>query len=659
MTNPEAPSFGSLLKRYRRAAGLTQEALAERAGYSGVYIGMLERGERVPQRTTAEALADALDLDAHERARLLARVGGQRRPVAASPALPDDPVAPRTRLVGRARELARLEAHLTGEGPPVLALAGEPGIGKTRLLREAAALAAAQGVSVLYGSCHRRSDQEPYAPLIEALERHVRGQPPATLRASLEGCAWLVRLLPELAEQALVPLPQWTLPPDQERRLMFKAVGRFLANGAGPAGTLLLLDDLQWAEADALDLLAALVRAPEAAAPLRVVAAYRETEVRAEDPLGILVEDLRRAELAERIELGPLDPTAAHELLGELLAGEEDAGGSADDLAGQVLRRAGGVPLFLVSCAQALRAGALEHGDAAAGRGVPRDVAQGIQQRVAVLPEAARELLGVAAVVGWRAPRGLLLAVAERSGRGEGEVLAALEAACRARLLVEDGAEAYTFAHDLIREAIAGALSAARRAMLHRQVAEALEQAPGESPVEQLAYHYTRAGDAARAVVYLERAGDRARAAQAHVAAQAYYAELAARLDDLGRPIEAARAREKLAEMLKLAARYDEALAAYAWAVDAYRAARDLEGLARATALLARMHVNRGTPEEGLACLRELSASLDAGRLSTGALAEVYVALGVLNDNTGRYAEALAAAERGAVLAEAAGDTRL
>ena len=82
---------------------------------------------------------------------------------------------------------------------------------------------------------------------------------------------------------------------------------------------------------------------------------------------------------------------------------------------------------------------------------MPWDIAQGVRQRVAALPPAAQALLGIAAVAGRRAPLGLLTLV---SGRPEEEVLSALETAGRARLLVEDGAHAYRFAHDLVRQAI-------------------------------------------------------------------------------------------------------------------------------------------------------------------------------------------------------------
>src|SRR5881227_338825 len=86
-------------------------------------------------------------------------------------------------FVGRARELALLERHLAGLGPPVLLLAGEPGIGKTSLLCAAARRAPDCGWSVLEGGCQRRGGQEPYAPLLQALERHFHHRAPARLGA--------------------------------------------------------------------------------------------------------------------------------------------------------------------------------------------------------------------------------------------------------------------------------------------------------------------------------------------------------------------------------------------------------------------------------------------------------------------------------------------
>src|SRR5262249_37063014 len=149
------------------------------------------------------------------------------------------------------------------------------------------------------------SSQEPYAPLLAAIADSLRRQPPTQARAALQECAWLVRLLPELAEHGLLPSAPWKLPPEQEQRLMFAAVERFLTNVAGSTGVLLVLDDLQWGGADALELLANLVRAAPRI-PLRVVGSYRSTEVRPGDPLAGMLADLAAVGLAGQIDLAPL-----------------------------------------------------------------------------------------------------------------------------------------------------------------------------------------------------------------------------------------------------------------------------------------------------------------------------------------------------------------
>jgi predicted ATPase len=195
---------------------------------------------------------------------------------------------------------------------------------------------------VLEGGCQRRGGQGLYAPLLGALQRHLQGHVPLELRPALRGCAWLVRLLPELADGPIEPLPPWTLSAEHERRLMVEAVGRYLANVAGPAGTLLVLDDLQWADPDALDLVGTLVRS--SAVPLRLLGAYRDTEVRATDPLAALVDDLARVDLLHHHRLTALSAAEAADLLAVLvqtLEGPADAGGA---LREQLLRRAGGYP---------------------------------------------------------------------------------------------------------------------------------------------------------------------------------------------------------------------------------------------------------------------------------------------------------------------------
>ena len=649
MAAMEMMSLGQLLRYYRRAAELTQGTVAERAGISVRALSDYEcDARRVPRKTTLALLSDALALPLEDRARVDA---AWRRRGQAQDARPgtEPPLPP---LVGRERELDLLERHLMGAGPPVLMFAGEPGIGKTRLLDEAASRAVARGLRVLHSGCQRRDAEAPYAPLPDALMRFIDGLSPARRRTDLQGCAWLARLLPELADAMPEPLPAWPLPPGDERRLMVEALARFLGNVAGPAGTLLALDDLQWAGADALALLARLVRPARATnVPLYIVGAYRDSEARPGDPLAEALADLAHRCLVAHHTLTPLAAPEAAQLLDGLLAGARGEAPSAATRA-RVARRTGGVPFFVVSYAQALGADARAEESADA---VPWDVRQSLRQRVAALSEPAQAMLGAAAVVGRRVSRALLAAVLARP---EDEVLEALEDATRARLLVEVGPDTYQFAHDVIREVVESGLGAGRRTVLHRRVAEALERARGEPPVEELAYHYSRSDADDKAVLYLERAGDRAAAQAAHAAAAGYYRALVKRLDHLGRTLDAARTREKWGTALRLTGRYEEALVAFDGAAEAYRATDDLDALGGVIAWIGHTHAERGTTGEGVTRIMGLLVSLEEGGARQG-LAVLYTRLAFLLFVSGRYDWQLAAATRGADMARELGDNRI
>jgi predicted ATPase len=382
---------------------------------------------------------------------------------------------------------------------------------------------------------------------------------------------------------------------------MFGAVRRLLANAAGPAGTLLLLDDLHWASADAFDLLTSLLhQLPET--PFRVVGAFRDTDVAPEHPLPLAVAELAEAQLVAQHALRPLTPQEAQALFVQLL-GELEQEGLA--LAEQVAQRAGGVPFFLVSYAHSL---ASDDGRAVATRGVPWDLRQSVQRRVRALPEAARGLLAATAVIGRVAPRPLLLAVLEQPER---DLLAALDGTCRAGLLEEVGDDVYGFVHDVIREVVEADLGPGRR-LLHRQVAMALEHAPGQTPVEALAYHFRQAREPARAAVYLEQAGDVASAQFAHAAAADHYRDLVACLEGLGRESDLLRAREKLAGALERTAQFDAALAVLDQVAASFRAAEDLAGVGRVETWIASIYQVKGAFPEGIARLQPVVAALEA-----------------------------------------------
>jgi transcriptional regulator with XRE-family HTH domain len=194
-----------LLKRARIAAGLTQEKLATRSGVSVHTISDLERGLARHTRTaTLALLADVLSLSPAERT---AFTTTQRRAQLSrwrlsAPELQLEQGSARPPLVGRSGEIARVEELLARNGPPLLLLAGEPGIGKSRLLEEASGRAGIQGWTVLEGSCHRQSGQEPHTPLLDALSGYLQQQRPGQARRALAGCGWLVRLLRSCASMS-------------------------------------------------------------------------------------------------------------------------------------------------------------------------------------------------------------------------------------------------------------------------------------------------------------------------------------------------------------------------------------------------------------------------------------------------------------------------
>jgi tetratricopeptide (TPR) repeat protein len=393
-------------------------------------------------------------------------------------------------------------------------------------------------------------------------------------------------------------------------------------------------------------LLTLLTRSP-AATPLRVLGAYRTTEVRPPDPLGHALGDLAAAGLAAQQWLGPLAPEEASTLLQRLLAGEPDPGSARRE---QVLARTGGVPFFLVSCAEALRGGTLASEEEA----VPWTVAQSIRQRVAALPVPAQEALGVAAVLGRQMQRSVLVAACTSSGQETRALVGALEEVALAHLLVETGADHYQFPHDLIREVVLADLSALRRRHAHAQIAAALEHAPGEPPVEQLAEHYRQTDDHEKARLYLERAGDRARSRYAQSAAEGYYRALLERVD---RPLEAARVSWKLSRVLSAQARDDEVLALLEQAMERYRLAGDPAGEWRTLTQIGFEYIYLGNSQAGLARLEPWLTSI-----KQAGLPEVQTSfqscLSLLYVFNWQFQEALAQSEEALSIAETQGSAR-
>ena len=431
---------------------------------------------------------------------------------------------PATAYVGRGAERQRL-TQLWGqarEGSLHLALiGGEAGVGKTRLSAHLALEVHGEGATVLYGRC----DEDlgvPYQPWVQALGYLVKELPQEVLEAHVERFGGdLARLVPALRDRVPdLPSPRES-DPETERYLLYAAVAGLLEGAGEQQPLLLILDDLHWADAPTLSLLRHVVSAG-ASMRVLVLGAYRDSELSRDHPLTALLADLHREQGVQRIKLTGLQAEDVVALM-EALAGQElDEDGRA--LAREITRETAGNPFFAGELLRNLtESGATVQEDGGrwhlvgevADLGLPQSVREVIGRRVGRLGPDARTALSAAAVIGRDFDLDLLLAVLELP---EARLLDLLEQAVAASLLQEnrDRAGRFTFTHALVEHTLSEDLGTTRRARLHRQIAEALEEQCGDEPGErlgELAAHWAAAvvsTDIAKALHYVRRAAERA-----------------------------------------------------------------------------------------------------------------------------------------------------
>ena len=444
------------------------------------------------------------------------------------------------------------------------------------------------------------------------------------------------------------PFPMGSLAVDQERRLVFDSVTSFLADSAGPGGLLLLLDDLQWAGSDGLDLMAAVLRSAIDIG-LRVVGAYRDTDLEPGHPLSTALADLTRGELVRMTPVTELPEEDAGQLLDSLIVGAEPVDNAVKH---DIIQRSDGVPFFLVSYAEGIRSGV--HATSAQKR-VPWGLSHSIRQRITSMPEDTQEIIGAAAVIGRDASVSLLAAVVDQS---EEAVLRALTPAWRTGLLEEADDRTYRFAHDAIREVAEADLEAPRRMLLHRRIAVTLEALPeyrDERRASVLASHFTKGDLLQRAFPYAITAGDQAELVFAHAEAERCFrmALEIARVSADGKA--QAEALAKLGRVLAEAGQRTEARALLAQASKVYRASSDVEGEARTAAWMTGV---LETPQEGIARITELLYRVDRSG-SVESQARLREVLAYLLGVAGNDRESLEMAERASQLAGDAGDEQL
>jgi DNA-binding CsgD family transcriptional regulator/tetratricopeptide (TPR) repeat protein len=506
-----------------------------------------------------------------------------------------------SRFIGRSRELAELEAALAdaSAGRPSLAfIAGESGVGKTRLLKELERGALAADARVVSGDCVSLGEDElPYAPIVAALRSLTRDGDPVLDELGPATRAGLASLLPELAPATALPVLDRDAPSQSQSRV-FEALLTLLEHLGRDEPVVLAIEDLHWADASTRAFLSFLARSLRAERVL-VVASYRPDELHRRHPLRPLLAELERGPRARRIELVALTRPELAEQLEDILGATPD-----DARVARMYARSEGNPLFT----EELLAAGLD------GRGeLPPTLRDALMVRIEALPQDAQEALRVLAA-GRSLDHALL---AETAGLDAAALREALREAAAGHVIEVDEEGDYAFRHALLREVVHDDLLPGEHAELHLALARAFEhrmQEQGGNPrlAAGIAHHYLSAGDQPAGFAAAVRAGDAADEVHAHGEAARLYEralQLWARVPDpealagIDHATLLCRAASTHDDKLRSEALYEAALSEIDEAEEPYRAADLLEHLAHVRWNLGAAEAGLATLERGLALL--------------------------------------------------------
>ena len=405
--------------------------------------------------------------------------------------------------MGRAGELAALQAALerADQGDPsAVFLAGDSGVGKSRLLAELQRHAEARGALVLRGDCVAfGAGGLPYAPVGAALRGLVRQLEPEDVDAVLGPARDdLARLLPELAPSrppsgdGISDRTAIREPLAQAR--LFAVLLGLLDRISRQAPVVLAIEDLHWADRSTLEFLSSLLRGVRTER-LLLVCTYRSDEIHRRHPLRPFLSEEERRAIVTRIDVPSLSETELATLLAAILGEEPEPA-----LVRRLHQRSEGNPFY----AEELLA-ASEEGEAP----LPANLRDTLGMRLDLLPDESRQVLRVAAAAGRRVSHRLLTAVA---GLPEPALLEALRAAVTHHVLVGDD-DGYAFRHALLQETVYGDLLPGERTALHVALAEALTADPSlaesttGTAAAELAHHWNAAHRLPEALAASVRAG--------------------------------------------------------------------------------------------------------------------------------------------------------
>ena len=424
----------------------------------------------------------------------------------------------RGRMIGREEEFSQAvtlwHKSAAGQGQFLL-LSGEPGIGKTRIVKELTAYAEISGGKTLSGLCYAE-ERTPYVPISQMVAQSLEDGFNLELPKSV--LADLLTLTPELRLNFPEITPNERLDPEAERQRLFDSIITWFSAITREGELLLVVDDVHWADSGSLSLLRHLVRRLGRRRAL-LAATYREVELDEDLPFQKMLNDLSREHLATRIKLSRLSKEQTEKLLTTLFAEE-----TTPEFLDGIYRETEGNPFFIEEvCKTLVDSGELYfegdrwHRPAMDELAIPQGVRVTIQSRLGKLSKKEQSTLQVAALLGRDFEFNMLAAVSDLD---EDALIDGLESAEEAQLIEEvkrtrlDATTTFTFTHALIHSTLLSNLKTLRRQRLQRRVALSLEEAYPDRRYELaplLGRYFAEAGDENKAVHYLLQAGDNAR----------------------------------------------------------------------------------------------------------------------------------------------------
>ncbi len=571
-------------------------------------------------------------------------------------------------LVDRVNELGTLKVMLEratrGEGNLVF-VAGEAGVGKTRIADELVALAREKHVTTLSGRCSRREGKIPYAPWIEQIREFVRNNPSQLLFKVVGNFgAEVAKLVPEITS-SIGPVSGISSGlVDQDRLRFIDAISQLVVNISKEGPLLLVIDDMNWADEGSLDLLLSMARQANNHRML-IVAIYRDVEVEEDSDLYEFLYEVKREKLGENLTLKGFGPEDTGLMIGEIL-NQKNVDREFRDL---VHAKTAGNPFFIEELVRSLvEQGVLFRTAQGWDRKpiseieIPSGVRTVIKQRLSNLDQESLSVLSVASVTSSESKEFSFALLRAVTGLDENRLVDALERILKTRLVREtkmaSGRPGFSFTDTRIRDAIYDEMTLLRRGRYHLKTAQAVEELYKdrlEDVYGVLLFHYLKGNDEAKCLEYAIKAAERASRVYAHGEAINY---LKVALEALADSPDK-RARSNVLEELGKSSRYsgrpdyakylEEAAKLAMEAKENQRAARIYRTLA--TWMFDTNRENFSLPNE----YYEKARSLLSVEQETEELAYLYHSLARFYFLTGRLTESTELAKKALTLAEKLG----